>query len=123
MPCFGSSGVEGFAFNSQEHAQAVNVDDVAPYFSQFVDHGVRGAINLQPDISHLPSTHVRMSGNNGSWSLRRLIEQSEVVPDGAFVSTNIYMIPDPSGFSSQLDEIAGLYDLADRSSGLRWENK
>ena len=119
----GEHGRDWMSFTTAAHLHAADGAAVDAYFGQFVGNGVEKIMESEPGARYLPSTQVVCSDENGGWTLRRVVERSNVIDNGVFADTRIDIrSPDPAGFDNHIDLLARLDRLADRVVGLQPED-
>ena len=107
------------SFESSEHLEATDAGAIEPYLRQFSLAGAAEAANSSDGaVVYQPSARATLSDKNGEWMLRRLVEKSEVIPNGVFTSTYIQIQSPEVALAEPFEFLAKLESLADRAVGL-----
>ena len=115
---FGEHAQGWSSFEAKEHLEAPDAAAIDPYLRQFSLAGAAEAANSADGaVVYLPSARAIFSDKEGVWMLRRLVEKSEVISNGVFISTYIeFRSPEVAG-AAPFAFLAELDGLADRG---RW---
>lgn len=118
---FGEHAQGWSSFEAKEHLEAPDAAAIDPYLRQFSLAGAAEAANSSDGaVVYLPSARAIFSDKEGVWMLRRLVEKSEVISNGVFISTYIeFRSPEVAG-AAPFAFLAELDGLADRAVGLHF---
>ena len=110
-----------FHITSNQHAQAANSDNVDDYLDQYASRQAMAIAGTDTTIQYRPSAKIILSDKSKSWILNRTVEQSELLNNGLFITTHIFISSSQvTSFEDQRQLVRGIYDLADRSIGLKY---
>ena len=116
---FGEHAHGWSSFECNEHLKATDGAAIDPYLGQFSLAGAAQAANSSDGaVVYLPSARAILSDKEGAWLLRRLVEKSEMVPDGVFTSTQIEIRSPEAALANPFAFLAELEGLADKAVGL-----
>ena len=119
---FSAHGHDFFSLNSIQHMDAADIGSVDAYLGQFAQQGAIAAIEPETGITYQPSTRITLVDEDRTWVLHRLVEKSESLDSGLFVTTRIF-IPTPTVavFDGLEQLVERLHGVADRAVGLSRE--
>ena len=106
-----------------QHVGTVENGIADVYLNQFAWKQPADVVKLNSEIAYKPAVKVILSDNSDEerpWVLHRLVEKSEWLPDGLFVTTIIFVSsPEVTAFDDQHRLVRRIYALADQAVGLR----
>lgn len=106
---------------SKRHAEIAEDRNVDHYLSQFALKETADMVKTDSDIEYSPTAKIILSHKGGEWSVQRLVEKSDLLPDGLFVHTLIFI---PSFELAKVDKqrkvVNQIDKLANKSVGLRY---
>ena len=116
----GDHGLDRLSLQAFAHMEALEAGAADAYLDQFMPVEADELMRSEPNVKCLPSTQIVLSGEEGDWVLRRVVEKSLLIDNTVFVHTSVYVqSSDPVGFDDQL--LARVEKLADRAVGLDCE--
>ena len=109
------------SLTSNRHAEIAGDGNADRYLNQFALKQAADMVKTDSDIEYKPTARVILSHKGGDWSVHRLVEKSDFLPDGLFVYTLVFI---PSFELAELDKqvelIDRIFDLADKAVELSY---
>ena len=90
----------------------------ATYFARFADAQMARAAERCEAMHYRPSANFMLASEDGSRTLRRTVEQSQIVPDGLFVTTRVFASARASAVPDGIDWIRRVGKIADAAVGI-----
>lgn len=116
---FGDHGLGRLSIQEFAHLEALEAGAADAYLDQFMPMEADELMRSEPNVKCLPSTRIVLSGEEGDWVLRRVVEKSRLLDNAVLVHTSFYMQSlDPVGFDDQRQLLGRVEKLADRAVGL-----
>lgn len=120
---FSSYGPIQVSYMSNRHVRAASGISADLYLSQFRNGKIAETLESQPEIIYHPSSRLKLADENNSWILYRLLEKSQLIEDGLFISTQIRLLSVQNmTVENQKDLLKKLYKLADQSTGIEYKD-
>ena len=120
----GSYTRDRVSLTSNRHVGTVENGLADDYLAQFAWKQPADVVKTNSEIQSRPAVKVILSDNSGEerhWVLHRLVEKSELLPDGLFVTTIIFVSsPEVTSFDDHSRLVQRINELADRAVGLRY---
>ena len=109
------------SLTSNRHAEIASDGNADLYLNQFALKQAVDMIKTDSDMEYKPAARVILSHKGGDWSVHRLVEKSDSLPDGLFVHTLVF-IPsfELAEFDGQIKLLDRIFDLADEAVGLHY---
>ena len=121
LPKLGGYDRHSYTLSLNYHVDVVEGASHA-YLAQFANDEFADALRDEPTIEYRPSVGFTLGSVDGHRVLRRSIEQSEVLPNGLFVATRIFVsIPDLTTVEEEMGWIGRISDLAHRAAGIAYQ--
>ena len=118
----GDHGLDRCSLQALAHMEALEAGAADAYLDQFMPTEADELMRSEPNVKCLPSTRIVLSGEEGDWVLRRVVEKSLSIDNAVFVHTSVYVqSPDPERFDDQKRLLGRVEKLADRAVGLDCE--
>ena len=95
------------SLTSNRHAEIAGDGNADRYLNQFALKHAADMVKTDSDMEYKPTARVVLSHKGGDWSVHRLVEKSDFLPDGLFVHTLVFI---PSFDLAELDEQGELID-------------
>ena len=120
----GDHGLDRLSLHAFAHMEALEAGAADAYLDQFMPAEADELMKSEANVKCLPSTRIVLSGEEGDWVLRRMVEKSLLIDNAVFVHTSVFMHSlDPAGFDDQIRLLVRVAKLADRAVGLDCEDK
>ena len=103
------------------HIETVGAESVERYLNQFALKRPADIAKTDVDMEYNPTVKVILSHKGRNWLVHRLVEKSDLLPDGLFVHTLVF-IPsfELAEFEERKELVDHLFDLADEAVGLHY---
>ena len=109
------------SLTSNLHAEIAGDGSADHYLNQFALKKTADMAKTDSDIEYSPTAKVILSHKEGDWSVHRLVEKSDPLPDGLFIYTLIFI---PSFELAEFDEqqklVNRIFELADKAVELSY---
>jgi len=119
----GSYTRDRVSLTSSQHVGTVENGVADVYLNQFAWKQPADVVKLNSEVVYKPAAKIILSDNSASerhWIIHRLVEKSELLPDGLFVTTTIFISsPEVMSFDEQSRLVQRICALADQAVGLR----
>ncbi len=120
---FSNYGPIQISYMSNRHVSAASGISTDLYLSQFAHGKIVETLRSQSGIKYHPSSRLKLTDENNSWILYRLMEKSQLVEDGLFISTQIRLLSvQDMTVENQKELLEKLYELADQSTGIEYKD-
>ena len=113
---------DNVSLTSNIHVEVVSDEKADVYLDQFALKQPADVVEADLDIKYWPVVSFGLSDKKKNWVLHRSVEKSELLDNGLFVTTNIF-ISSPSGvmtFEDQKQLVDRISNLADQAIGLKY---
>ena len=118
LPKIGGYDEHSYHVSTSQHAAAVN-GRVDEYLAGHASAKIRNAAQ-ETEIEFHPCVAFSLKTSDGIRELRRTIEQSEVLENGLFIASHVYVrSPELTEFGDELQWMGRLSSMADRAAGLK----
>ena len=110
-----------FHLTSNQHVRAVNSESADAYLDQFALKQSTYVVKTDTTVEYRPAVKIILSDKGNNWILHRSVEKSELLDNGLFVTTHIFISsPDVAAFEDQRQLVERINNLADQSVGLKY---
>ena len=92
------------------------------YLSEYANRKTSDAVRQEPGVECRPSVGFTLRSTDGNRVLRRSMEQSEILPNGLFITNHIFVsLPDLTEFDEERSWIDQINNLANRASWIVYQ--
>ena len=115
-----SLGHENFSYSFYHGAHVETMHGSSErYLARFAHDGIDPAMDSQLGMRCRPTAAFLFRNDDGSRDLQKKIESSEIIPDGLFVSTHIFVTTNGvTNLDDELKWIVQAGDISDRAAGI-----
>ena len=117
----GDYGRSSYSMFSNCHA-AVTAGSAEAFVARFADRGMANAVQDEPLVTYRPSARFSLGSSDGSRVLRRTVEQSEVLPNGLFITTHLFTAASAVMTSEEeKHRVERILQIANRAIGIEFQ--
>ena len=103
---------------------AVTEGSAEAFVARFADRGMADAVQDEPLVTYRPSASFSLGTGDGSRVLSRTVEQSEVLPNGLFITTHLFTAASAVMTSEEEKHwIERISQVADRAIGIEFQTE
>ena len=112
---------QSYTLMDNHHATIVEGESEA-YLSEYANRKMSDAVRQEPGVECRPSVGFTLRSTDGNRVLRRSMEQSEILPNGLFITNHIFVsLPNLTEFDEERSWIDQINNLANRASGIVYQ--
>ena len=109
------------SLTSNQHVNTVEEAAADGYLAQFSWKQPADIAATDAELTYTPAVKVKLSDQQGKWALHRLVEKSELLPGGLYVTTMIFISsPRLTSFDELRQLVERIRILANQAVGLRY---
>ncbi len=109
------------SLTSNQHVHTVETHAADGYLAQFSWTQPADVAATDAELRYTPAVKVKLSDQQGEWALHRLVESSELLPGGLYVTTMIFISsPRLTPFDELRQRVERIRILANQAVGLRY---
>lgn len=114
-----------YSLTTNRHLAPLTGIAAEAHLAQFSSDEMVDAAAAEPGMQYRPSASFTLVGNADEYRvLRRSVEQSEVLPNGLFVTTHIFVSASgPASFENELQWINWVCRIADQAVGITYQTE
>ena len=123
LPVLGDYGRSSYSLTSNLHV-AVMEGSAGGYTARFANNGISSTIEDEPRVTYRPSAGFILVSDDENRVLRRTVEQSEVLPNGLYITTRIFVAASVvTSFEEEYRWNAQIWNIADRAIGIEYQTE
>lgn len=121
LPALGGYKRHSYSLASNRHV-AVMDGAADTHLARFASDEIADAVRTEPAMEYRPSVGFTLRTDDGNRVLRRSVEQSEVLPNGLFVTTHIFVsVPVLTRFEDEIRWIKQVSEIANHAAGITYQ--
>ena len=121
LPVLGDYGRSSYSLASNRHV-AVMEGSAEGYVARFANNGISSTIEDEPRVTYRPSAGFILASDDENRVLRRTVEQSEVLPNGLYITTRIFVAASVvTPFEEEYRWNEQISNIADRAIGIEYQ--
>ena len=121
LPMFDCYNQHSYILISNRHVDLLDGGS-RMYLEQFAHNSMQCAVEFEPKMRYKPSASFTLENENRNRVLRRSVEQSEILNNGLFLATSIFVLDNTlNEFDDECHWVERIYELADISIGIEFE--
>ena len=123
LPVLGDYGRSSYTLASNRHV-AVMEGSAEGYIARFANDGIASTVEGEPLVTYRPSARFILASDDKNRVLRRTAEQSEVLPNGLFIATHIFVAASVvTSFGEEYRWNEQMLNIADRAMGIEYQTE
>ena len=121
LPKIGGYDRHSYTVMDNHHATIVQGESEA-YLAEYASRKMSDAVGQEPGLECRPSVGFTLRSPDGNRVLRRSIEQSEILPNGLFITNHIFVsLPNLTELDQERSWIGEINKIANRASGIAYQ--
>ena len=106
---------------SNQHVEAVN-GNCQSYLAKFYNTEMAEKLNAESVLKYQPSTRLNLKNDDGTRAMSVSVEQSEILPNGLFFSTSVFVsTPNLTDFSDEQNWLTQMSEIVNNVLGISYE--